>query len=693
MGDATHDFQQLSREDFRLDTYDAKSLDGVKIPLAKAGFYYTRNGLKVKCFSCSYELDASQVNPTTDILSLHKSKEPNCRFIRGLDANLSHRSKKFLSYDSLRYEKERRETFIEWPIYWLSADDLAADGFYYLRTNDHCACVFCRGIVGAWEVGDTPRGEHQRHFPHCPFIRGQPVGNVPITQSSILDRLPLDGEECPLPPPRCEYTVDETGASSGRPMAPLYASSGRHMPGSYAECKGPAKKSNINYDDIGLRQYSGPKRKDYVTKESREKSFSRWPERVVQKPSEMAEAGFFYCGLSDHVRCFHCGSGLRNWEIDDKPWEQHARWYPDCNFVLLSKGQEFIDKVRRENPPYLRSTTASKESKPRKVLASSGQFKPLNDNDLEPLMKLDIMQAISGMGFPIETIRKALRRKLEQTGLPFFSLEPCIEAVLQIMEEETRQAIQQSSDTDVEDEARARQNDKMQALNVESQTNSAVAESASTTNAAPAAVASSSSSTQSILPSTSISASAISSVSPASTGNAVAAASPIDTPAQSSTQPEAMEVDDQPETEVLVSSAPAASETQASNVPQRVIDMNEADEVISVAGELLKPARSAPPSIEMKVEGASGASLKGEPQVEDDKKASVPTTPQSQKEIADELERIRESRTCKICMDAETAIVFLPCSHMATCSSCAVAMTQCPICRVDIKYTIKPIFS
>ena len=55
---------------------------------------------------------------------------------------------------------------------------------------------------------------------------------------------------------------------------------------------------------------------------------------------------FLWTGLSDHVRCFHCGNGLRNWEKDDDPWEEHARWYPECNYVLLKKGQEFIDKVR-----------------------------------------------------------------------------------------------------------------------------------------------------------------------------------------------------------------------------------------------------------------------------------------------------------------------------------------------------------
>lgn len=55
---------------------------------------------------------------------------------------------------------------------------------------------------------------------------------------------------------------------------------------------------------------------------------------------------FLSTGLSDHVRCHHCGSGLRNWEKEDDPWEEHARWYPECKYVLVKKGQEFIDKVR-----------------------------------------------------------------------------------------------------------------------------------------------------------------------------------------------------------------------------------------------------------------------------------------------------------------------------------------------------------
>ena len=212
MGDTQYDYHQLSRENFRRDTY-GDYLNDIKNDLVKAGFYFTGIGQKVKCFSCLFEFDVREVSDPVDYVNYHKEKSPECTFIRSLNLGVNARPKKFLSYDSLRYEKERLETFIEWPVPWLKSEELAADGFYYLRTHDHCACVFCRGIVGAWEVGDTPRGEHKRHFPHCPFIRGQPVGNVPMNHSRILDKLPLDGEECPMPPPR-------NGIASG----------GRHMP-------------------------------------------------------------------------------------------------------------------------------------------------------------------------------------------------------------------------------------------------------------------------------------------------------------------------------------------------------------------------------------------------------------------------------------------------------------------------------
>nr|XP_045612278.1 death-associated inhibitor of apoptosis 1-like [Procambarus clarkii]XP_045612279.1 death-associated inhibitor of apoptosis 1-like [Procambarus clarkii]XP_045612280.1 death-associated inhibitor of apoptosis 1-like [Procambarus clarkii]XP_045612281.1 death-associated inhibitor of apoptosis 1-like [Procambarus clarkii]XP_045612282.1 death-associated inhibitor of apoptosis 1-like [Procambarus clarkii]XP_045612283.1 death-associated inhibitor of apoptosis 1-like [Procambarus clarkii]XP_04561228 len=704
MGDAIQDNKLLHIEQNRLKTFEGHNFNMDSLILARAGFYYTNKDSILECCACHLQIDAVTLDPNEDIIALHKKKKAECTFAQNLS-----RSKKFASYDSLRFERERLETFIEWPVEWLKPEDLARDGFYYLRTADHCACVFCRGIVGAWEVGDTPRGEHQRHFPHCPFIRGQPVGNIPLTHGELLSKLSpsnpqaADGDTRGLDANRQAKELDANRQARGldanrrtRGIDVCGTPSPRLMAGSYAECHGPPKKPGISLEGMGLPQHTGPKRKDYLTCESRLASFIKWPERVKQKPKELAEAGFFYCGLSDHVRCFHCGNGLRNWESDDAPWNEHARWYPECNFVLLTKGQEFIDKVRREKPPYIRSQPTDKTSKSNTASTSPLTTTLISENELNPLMELDIIRAVISMGFPQDKVRAALRRKLEQTGLPFFGLEPCIEAVLQYMEEETRQALNQASSQEIENEATAQQAAKMQSLGPENRnrpTTSSASSSASTsTNSTPSAVTSSSplvtsaastsaANTLASIPTASASSSAVS-------ASASSSASDREHPEASinnslTVSPALTTTHEEMETE---------ENTAAETLAQPMDVITEADEIMGIAEVALKPPISGPSSldqIEMKIEQASGEKMLENPSTSGLEK----NAPQSSQELAEELERIRDIRMCKVCMDAEMDVVFLPCQHMVTCSSCALALAQCPICRVDIKYTIKPILS
>ncbi|GIY30825.1 death-associated inhibitor of apoptosis 2 [Caerostris extrusa] len=44
---------------------------------------------------------------------------------------------------------------------------------------------------------------------------------------------------------------------------------------------------------------------------------------------------------------------------------------------------------------------------------------------------------------------------------------------------------------------------------------------------------------------------------------------------------------------------------------------------------------------------------------------------------------------CKICMDQEVRVVFLPCGHLLTCTECASALKSCPMCRKDIQATVR----
>jgi hypothetical protein len=62
-------------------------------------------------------------------------------------------------------------------------------------------------------------------------------------------------------------------------------------------------------------------------------TFVNWPTKCVAPPSELAGCGFFYVGVSDMVRCFHCGIGLRCWLENDNPLDEHYKHVPDCSFI------------------------------------------------------------------------------------------------------------------------------------------------------------------------------------------------------------------------------------------------------------------------------------------------------------------------------------------------------------------------
>ena len=61
---------------------------------------------------------------------------------------------------------------------------------------------------------------------------------------------------------------------------------------------------------------------------------------------EYANAGFFYMGEGDKTVCYYCGGGLLEWEATDNPWKEHARWFSRCPYVLVRKGNAFVQNQR-----------------------------------------------------------------------------------------------------------------------------------------------------------------------------------------------------------------------------------------------------------------------------------------------------------------------------------------------------------
>ncbi|KAL4222694.1 Protein DETOXIFICATION 47 [Mactra antiquata] len=83
--------------------------------------------------------------------------------------------------------------------------------------------------------------------------------------------------------------------------------------------------------------------------EARLHSYEKWPIPECQNPRKLAEAGFYYTGYGDLVKCFHCGGGLRNWEYLDVPWVEHCRFFPECPYANDMRGTAYIAPIPEEN--------------------------------------------------------------------------------------------------------------------------------------------------------------------------------------------------------------------------------------------------------------------------------------------------------------------------------------------------------
>ncbi|XP_061195907.1 death-associated inhibitor of apoptosis 2-like isoform X2 [Saccostrea echinata] len=52
-------------------------------------------------------------------------------------------------------------------------------------------------------------------------------------------------------------------------------------------------------------------------------------------------------------------------------------------------------------------------------------------------------------------------------------------------------------------------------------------------------------------------------------------------------------------------------------------------------------------------------------------------------------EDLRERTLCKMCCIEKVSIVFLPCGHLVSCGQCSPALRKCPMCRKEIKGTVR----
>ena len=78
----------------------------------------------------------------------------------------------------MNFEKCRLESFFNWPLPFITYQELAKNGLYYSGKGDKVRCNFCKVELLDWKIGDTPNKEHKKFAPYCDFNNNHPTANI-----------------------------------------------------------------------------------------------------------------------------------------------------------------------------------------------------------------------------------------------------------------------------------------------------------------------------------------------------------------------------------------------------------------------------------------------------------------------------------------------------------------------------------
>ncbi|OXB57869.1 hypothetical protein ASZ78_016443 [Callipepla squamata] len=525
----------LSCELYRMSTF---STFPVNVPvserrLARAGFYYTGVQDKVKCFSCGLVLDNWQ--PGDNAMEKHKQVYPSCSFVQNMlslnnlglsthsafsplgTSNLSPSLRSMTlspSFEQVGYFSGSFSSFPQDPVTTRAAEDLS-----HLRSKLHNPSM-------------STEEARLRTFHTWPLMFLSPTD---LAKAGLYYLGTADKVAC--------FTCGGQ-LSNWEPKDNAMSEHRRHFPSCPFVESLTRDQPSFNVSNVTMQ-----------THEARVKTFINWPTRIPVQPEQLADAGFYYVGRNDDVKCFCCDGGLRCWESGDDPWIEHAKWFPRCEYLLRVKGGEFVSQVQARFPHLLEQLLSTSDT-------------PVDEN-MDP--------KVGAGGFWNTVFLTCMKSScvpddlslIRKNRMALFQRLTCVLPILgsllsaKVITELEHDVIKQKTQT------------------------------------------------------------------------ALQARELIDT--------------------VLVKGNAAAS-----------IFRNCLKDCDPVLYKDLFVEKS------MKY---------------------VPTEDVSGLPMEEQLRRLQEERTCKVCMDKEVSIVFIPCGHLVVCKECAPSLRKCPICRGTIKGTVRTFLS
>ncbi|KAH8405127.1 hypothetical protein KR222_004197 [Zaprionus bogoriensis] len=401
------------------------------------------------------------------------------------------------------------------------------------------------------------------------------------------------------------------------------------------------------------QQCSGP---DLRVEANRLETFTDWPNPHIT-PQALAKAGFYYLHQSDHVKCVWCNGVIAKWEKNDNAFDEHRRFFPNCPRVQMGPLIEFIGKDMEELG--IQPTTQPKRPK---YSCMESRLRTFSD-------------------WPISNIQPA--EPLAQAGLYYQKIDDQVRCF------HCNIGLRSWQKEDEPWHEHAKWSPKCQFVLLAKGPNFVrqVREAAATSSTAATAPE---------LPTTIGSAMA---AAPACEALALG----IDVGAVRNTiarklsssgyafdtldellhaifddagSGAALEVTEPP-------ALPATTSKAAAPEPPKKAESSEC--TAGAAADAADVASGA---------GAGAAAVAAlQPAAYTSSSTSSSSNPNGNLSLEEENRQLKDARLCKVCLDEEVGVVFLPCGHLATCNQCAPSVANCPMCRAEIKGFVRTFIS
>ncbi|KAH3739598.1 hypothetical protein DPMN_046252 [Dreissena polymorpha] len=326
--------------------------------------------------------------------------------------------------------------------------------------------------------------------------------------------------------------------------------------------------SSIDPNQGAAAVITEPKYRDWADEHTRLRSYNEWPAQMRQTPQDLAAAGLLYMGQGDRCKCYWCGGELHDWDPEDLPWVEHAKWFSQCGFVRQQMGEQFVINVNNGVTANVESPSNQEFLRRPHVLAALNDYRYTREQVLEALHTYGVLNLVTA-----QDIRKY-----------------------------------------VEELTQKRQVAQMHARLTETVTFANSRPSSHLVNGSDSSFA-------------------------------------VSAGGQQVAQP--------------------SDDAGASNGQLRIEDMAMEGVGESNTGSI-NNRRLQNLSLNTNSSSLSSASI-----------------PSDVDYFVKENEKLKEQRVCKVCMDREVCVTFLPCRHLATCEECAKSISTCPNCRSAVESKVK----